>query len=118
MPAVFLFELSRTFLSFQGKRIKCSPSQVKHRLFIGNVPKDWTVEDMKKVVAEVGPGVTSVELLKVRHRIFYYMLCGLILHMLFNAFDFHVTKTMKCIAWGNLFLDLVNYFIVTGSTEF
>ncbi|CAJ2632339.1 unnamed protein product [Trifolium pratense] len=49
---------------FKGKRIKCSPSQVKHRLFIGNVPKDWTVEDMKKVVAKVGPGVISVELLK------------------------------------------------------
>ncbi|KAK2364388.1 heterogeneous nuclear ribonucleoprotein Q [Trifolium repens] len=49
---------------FKGKKIKCSPSQVKHRLFMGNVPKDWTVEDMKKVVAKVGPGVISVELLK------------------------------------------------------
>lgn len=49
---------------FKGRKIKCSPSQVKHRLFIGSVPKEWTVEDMKKVVAKVGPGVISVELLK------------------------------------------------------
>ncbi|KAJ1394513.1 RNA-binding domain superfamily [Sesbania bispinosa] len=49
---------------FKGKRIKCSTSQANNRLFIGNVPKSWTVEDMKKVVAEVGPGVLSVELLK------------------------------------------------------
>jgi hypothetical protein len=48
---------------------------------MGNVPKDWTVEDMKKVVAKVGPGVISVELLKV-HQHFFYVLCGLILHVL------------------------------------
>lgn len=49
---------------FKGKRIKCSTSQVKHKLFIGNVPKYWTEGDMKKVVAEIGPGVICVELLK------------------------------------------------------
>jgi heterogeneous nuclear ribonucleoprotein R len=40
---------------------------------MGNVPKDWTVEDMKKVVAKVGPGVISVELLKVHQHFFYVM---------------------------------------------
>lgn len=52
-------------LLLQGKKIKCSASQAKHRLFIGNVPRKWTEEDLKKIVADVGPGVTGVELLKV-----------------------------------------------------
>ncbi|XP_071931765.1 heterogeneous nuclear ribonucleoprotein Q-like isoform X1 [Coffea arabica] len=49
---------------FKGKKIKCSTSQAKHRLFIGNVPRNWGDEDLKKAVMEVGPGVTSVELVK------------------------------------------------------
>lgn len=49
----------------QGKRIKCSTSKAKHRLFIGNVPRSWGEEDLRKVVMEVGPGVTGVELVKV-----------------------------------------------------
>ncbi|KAD7480095.1 hypothetical protein E3N88_03231 [Mikania micrantha] len=48
----------------KGRRIKCSSSQAKHKLFIGNVPKNWTLEDMEKVVRRVGPGINSVELLK------------------------------------------------------
>lgn len=50
----------------QGKKVKCSTSQAKHRLFIGNVPRSWGEEDLRKVVTEVGPGVTAVELVKVR----------------------------------------------------
>lgn len=46
--------------------MKCSTSQAKHRLFIGNVPRSWGEEDLRKVVTEVGPGVTAVELVKVR----------------------------------------------------
>ncbi|XP_057960853.1 heterogeneous nuclear ribonucleoprotein Q [Malania oleifera] len=48
----------------KGKKIKCSTSQAKHRLFIGNVPRNWGEEDMKKIVTEIGPGVNAVELLK------------------------------------------------------
>ena len=51
--------------SLQGKKIKCSTSQAKHRLFIGNVPRSWGEQDLRKVVMEVGPGVTAVELVKV-----------------------------------------------------
>jgi hypothetical protein len=58
------FSVNPHFL-FQGKKIKCSTSQAKHRLFIGNVPRNWGEEDMKKAVTESGPGVISVELLKV-----------------------------------------------------
>jgi len=52
-------------ICFQGKKIKCSSSQAKHKLFIGNVPKTWGEEDLRKVVTKVGPGVTTIELLKV-----------------------------------------------------
>ena len=52
------------FLS-QGKRIKCSTAQAKYRLFLGNIPRNWKEEDLRKVVAEVGPGVTAVQLVKV-----------------------------------------------------
>lgn len=51
----------------QGKKIKCSASQAKHRLFIGNIPRNWTEDDLKKAVLEVGPGVTSVDLMKARY---------------------------------------------------
>lgn len=49
----------------QGKKIKCSSSQAKNRLFIGNVPRSWGDEDLRKVVTEIGPGVTALELVKV-----------------------------------------------------
>ncbi|KAJ6801946.1 heterogeneous nuclear ribonucleoprotein R-like isoform X1 [Iris pallida] len=49
---------------FKGKKIKCSTSQSKHRLFIGNVPRNWMEDDLKKVVNMVGPGVINVDLMK------------------------------------------------------
>lgn len=49
---------------FKGKKIKCAASQPKHRLFIGNVPKNWTEDDMREVVSQAGPGVTDVHLMK------------------------------------------------------
>ncbi|KAK9170397.1 hypothetical protein Syun_002537 [Stephania yunnanensis] len=49
---------------FKGRKIKCSSSQAKHRLFIGNVPRNWVAEDLKKVATEMGPGVNVVELVK------------------------------------------------------
>ncbi|KAL6519350.1 hypothetical protein OROGR_018670 [Orobanche gracilis] len=55
-------ELNSTEL--KGKKLKCSSSQAKHKLFIGNVPRNWEGDDMKKAVNKVGPGVVAVELLK------------------------------------------------------
>ncbi|PIN03866.1 Heterogeneous nuclear ribonucleoprotein R (RRM superfamily) [Handroanthus impetiginosus] len=48
----------------KGKKLKCSTSQAKHKLFIGNIPRSWGEEEMKKVVNKVGPGVIAIELLK------------------------------------------------------
>ncbi|CAH2064292.1 unnamed protein product [Thlaspi arvense] len=51
---------------FKGKRIKCSTTQAKHRLFLGNVPRNWTETDIKKAANRIGPGVQNVELPKVK----------------------------------------------------
>ncbi|XP_050370978.1 heterogeneous nuclear ribonucleoprotein Q-like [Argentina anserina] len=62
MASTAIDELNNT--EFKGKRIKCSTSKAKHRLFIGNVPRSWGEEDLRQVVMKVGPGVTGVELVK------------------------------------------------------
>uniref|UniRef100_A0A803NTT2 RRM domain-containing protein n=1 Tax=Cannabis sativa TaxID=3483 RepID=A0A803NTT2_CANSA len=49
---------------FKGKTLRCSLSETKHRLFIGNVPKHWTEDEFRKVVEDVGPGVENIELIK------------------------------------------------------
>nr|KYP71988.1 hypothetical protein KK1_011273 [Cajanus cajan] len=49
---------------FKGKTLRCSLSETKHRLFIGNVPKTWTEDEFRKVVEGVGPGVENIELIK------------------------------------------------------
>ncbi|BBG97700.1 RNA-binding family protein with RRM/RBD/RNP motifs, partial [Prunus dulcis] len=50
--------------AFKGKTLRCSLSETKHRLFIGNVPKIWTEDEFRKVIEEVGPGVEHIELIK------------------------------------------------------
>ena len=64
LESYFCF-LAYSFGLLQGKKIKCSTSQAKNKLFIGNVPRNWGEEDMKSVVTEIGPGVNCIELLKV-----------------------------------------------------
>ncbi|KAK7258446.1 hypothetical protein RIF29_24023 [Crotalaria pallida] len=49
---------------FKGKTLRCSLSETKHRLFIGNIPKNWTDDDFRKVLEGVGPGVENIDLIK------------------------------------------------------
>lgn len=72
-------------LSYQGKKIKCSTSQAKHRLFIGNVPRNWDDEDLKKAVTGIGPGVIYVELLKVNDFVRF-----IIVHVSFSHFKLYL----------------------------
>lgn len=51
--------------SLQGKTLRCSLSETKNRLFIGNIPKSLTENEFRKVIEEVGPGVEIIELIKV-----------------------------------------------------
>ncbi|KAM0854107.1 hypothetical protein ACQ4PT_050630 [Festuca glaucescens] len=50
--------------TFKGNRINVSSSQAKNKLFVGNVPRSWAHDDLKKAVEEVGPGVLKVDLIK------------------------------------------------------
>ncbi|KAI0500755.1 hypothetical protein KFK09_018971 [Dendrobium nobile] len=49
---------------FKGRTLRCSLSQVKHRLFIGNVPKSLAEEELKRILEETGPGVENIECFK------------------------------------------------------
>ncbi|XP_050237407.1 heterogeneous nuclear ribonucleoprotein Q [Mercurialis annua] len=49
---------------FKGKTLRCSISETKNRLFIGNIPKNWTEDEFRKIVDEVGPGVDVIELIR------------------------------------------------------
>ncbi|KAF6143746.1 hypothetical protein GIB67_041250 [Kingdonia uniflora] len=51
---------------FKGRTLRCSLSQSKHRLFIGNLPKTWSEEEFKKLIEENGPGAENIELIKVK----------------------------------------------------
>ncbi|CAN6330453.1 unnamed protein product [Urochloa humidicola] len=52
--------------NLKGKKIRVSSSQAKNKLFVGNVPRDWTEDDFKNAVEDVGPGVLKVNLPKAR----------------------------------------------------
>ncbi|XP_049345576.1 heterogeneous nuclear ribonucleoprotein Q [Solanum verrucosum] len=49
---------------FKGKTLRCSLSETKYRLFIGNVPKSWSDDDFRKVIDGTGPGAETIELIK------------------------------------------------------
>ncbi|XP_071735890.1 heterogeneous nuclear ribonucleoprotein Q-like isoform X2 [Rutidosis leptorrhynchoides] len=49
---------------FKGRTLRCSLSETKHQLFIGNVPKSWTDDEFRKVIEETGPGSEVIELIK------------------------------------------------------
>lgn len=49
---------------FKGRTLRCSLSETKYRLFIGNVPKTWTDDDFRKIIEETGPGSEVIELIK------------------------------------------------------
>ncbi|CAK7348642.1 unnamed protein product [Dovyalis caffra] len=50
---------------YKGKTLRCSISETKNRLFIGNVPKNLMEDEFRKVIEEVGPGVEVIELIKL-----------------------------------------------------
>ena len=54
------------WVGVQGRRIRVTHSQSKHRLFVGHVPKQWNKEELQQALEETGPGITIIELLMVR----------------------------------------------------
>lgn len=55
--------------------LRCSQSQAKHRLFIGNIPKSLTEDDLRKAIEESGPGAENIELFKVEFPFFTKWYC-------------------------------------------
>ncbi|XP_073031545.1 heterogeneous nuclear ribonucleoprotein Q-like isoform X1 [Primulina eburnea] len=49
---------------FKGRTLRCSLSETKYRLFIGNVPKGWTDDEFRKIIEVTGPGAETIELIK------------------------------------------------------
>ncbi|KAL3832813.1 hypothetical protein ACJIZ3_007549 [Penstemon smallii] len=49
---------------FKGRTLRCSLSESKYRLFIGNVPKVWTDDEFRKIIEATGPGAETIELIK------------------------------------------------------
>ncbi|KAI5074337.1 hypothetical protein GOP47_0010298 [Adiantum capillus-veneris] len=48
----------------KGRKLRFSSSQLKNKLFIGNIPKSWDKEELEKTLSEKGPGIQNIELLK------------------------------------------------------
>ncbi|KAE9463153.1 hypothetical protein C3L33_04938, partial [Rhododendron williamsianum] len=53
---------------FKGRTLRCSLAETKRRLFIGNLPKNWTDEEFTKVIEETGPGAENIELIKIERK--------------------------------------------------
>ncbi|GMH00377.1 hypothetical protein Nepgr_002216 [Nepenthes gracilis] len=47
---------------FKGKFLRCSLSESKYRLFVGNIPKIWSEDQFKKIIHKVGPGAEIIDL--------------------------------------------------------
>ncbi|CAI0398306.1 unnamed protein product [Linum tenue] len=81
---------------FKGSKLKCSTSQAKHRLFLGNIPRSWGEEELRKAVTEVGPGVNAIQLVKVKALYVKNLPKDVTQDQLKNLFDCHgqITKVV------------------------
>ncbi|CAD6246445.1 unnamed protein product [Miscanthus lutarioriparius] len=52
---------------YKGRTLRCSLAQAKHRLFIGNVPKGLSEEELTNIIKGKGPGVVNIEMFKDQH---------------------------------------------------
>jgi heterogeneous nuclear ribonucleoprotein R len=51
----------------KGRTLRCSLSQAKHRLFVGNVPKGLSEDELRNIIQGKGPGVVNIEMFKDLH---------------------------------------------------
>ncbi|KAK1609692.1 hypothetical protein QYE76_033365 [Lolium multiflorum] len=51
----------------KGRTLRCSLSQAKHRLFVGNVPKGLSEAELTSIIKGKGPGVVNIEMFKDLH---------------------------------------------------
>ncbi|XP_078442240.1 RNA-binding (RRM/RBD/RNP motifs) family protein [Wolffia australiana] len=96
---------------YKGKTLRCSQSQSKHRLFIGNIPKSMSEEEIKKVLDESGPGVENIEFLKdpsnpTRNRGFIFVeyynhACADYSRKKMSAASFKLEGTKPTVSWAD-----------------
>jgi len=46
----------------KNKKLRVTLSDVKNRLFVGNIPKDISRDDLKQAIESKGPGITTIDL--------------------------------------------------------
>ncbi|KAL6642214.1 hypothetical protein ACP70R_020395 [Stipagrostis hirtigluma subsp. patula] len=94
----------------KGKKIRLSSSQAKNKLFIGNVPRNWTQDDFKKAVDKVGPGVLKVDLMMVprsdRNKGFgfieyYNQACAEYARQKMSTPDFKLDTNAPTVSWAD-----------------
>ncbi|XP_008662372.3 heterogeneous nuclear ribonucleoprotein Q isoform X3 [Zea mays] len=94
----------------KGKKIRVSSSQAKNRLFIGNIPYNWTENEFKKAAEEVGPGVLKVNLVKAPHSDtnkgygfieYYNQACAEYAKKMMSTPEFKLDKNAPNVSWAD-----------------
>jgi len=100
--------------------LRCSISQVKHRLFIGNVPKNLTEEESRKILDETGPGVENIECFKVFF--FFLMKYELVNHetstraLSISSYNFRIHKIQTAIV-ASFLLSITTMLVLSMREE-
>jgi RNA recognition motif-containing protein len=95
--------------------LRCSLSQAKHRLFVGNVPKGLSEEELRNIIQGKGPGVVNIEMFKV-----CFLMVSLLLYFLNKGcrffdrdfFSFRISMTQAVIE-GSSLLSIITMLVQT-----
>ncbi|URE42424.1 hypothetical protein MUK42_14067 [Musa troglodytarum] len=97
---------------FKGRKLRCSLSQAKHRLFIGNVPKSLAEDELRKILEDSGPGVEHIEMFKdpqnpARNRGFLFVeyynhACAEYARQKMTNSNFKIDGTNPTVSWADL----------------
>ncbi|KXG24270.1 heterogeneous nuclear ribonucleoprotein R isoform X2 [Sorghum bicolor] len=93
---------------YKGRTLRCSLSQAKHRLFIGNVPKGLSEEELTNIIKGKGPGVVNIEMFKHdpnRNRGFLFVeyynhACAEYARLKLSSRNFKVDGSQLTVSWA------------------
>ncbi|CAL5008942.1 unnamed protein product [Urochloa decumbens] len=93
---------------YKGRTLRCSLSQAKHRLFVGNVPKGLSEEELRDIIKGKGPGVVNIEMFKHdpnRNRGFLFVeyynhACADYARQNLSSPDFKVDGSQLTVSWA------------------
>jgi len=94
----------------KGRTLRCSLSQAKHRLFVGNVPKGLSEEELTSIIKGKGPGVVNIEMFKDLHEPsrnrgflfveYYNHACADYARQKLSSPDFKVDGSQLTVSWA------------------